>query len=64
VLLEAGGGLVEVCRGEGGTVVTLNRALIESIGIPAMAAFLLKLQVYKATAGASLAHTHTHTHTH
>jgi hypothetical protein len=43
VLLEAGGGLV----GVSGERVELDRAKILSVGRPAIAAFLQKLNVYK-----------------
>ncbi len=43
VLLEAGGGLV----GVSGERIALDRAKILSVGRPAIAAFLQKLNVYK-----------------
>ncbi len=45
VLLEAGGGLVRV----GEERIELDRARILSVGRPAIAAFLQKLNVYKVT---------------
>lgn len=66
VLLEAGGGLVSVeglgdlteasiadgsaKEGEEGVHVKLDREKIESVGVPAIGAFLRKLQVFKSTA--------------
>jgi dipeptidyl-peptidase III len=52
VMLEAGGGLAEVVsaeapttEGEGGVHVRLDRSLIATIGVPAVSAFLHRLQV-------------------
>jgi dipeptidyl-peptidase-3 len=66
VMLEAGGGLVSVegqgalslaavqagsvAEGEGGVHVRLDRTKIRSVGVPAVGAFLRRLQVYKSTA--------------
>ena len=64
VMLEAGGGFVEVAgadavpptdgasakEGEGGVHIRMDASKIASVGLPAVAAFLNKLQVYKSTA--------------
>uniref|UniRef100_A0A7S0HT66 Dipeptidyl peptidase 3 n=1 Tax=Hanusia phi TaxID=3032 RepID=A0A7S0HT66_9CRYP len=50
VLLEAGEGLVSISRKEEEVVISLDRSKILSVGRKAMAAFLEKLNVYKATA--------------
>ena len=54
VLLEAGEDFVEIKEtvGEDGQpdlLISLDRSKLESVGKPAIAAFLLKLQVYKST---------------
>ncbi|ORX95391.1 dipeptidyl-peptidase III [Basidiobolus meristosporus CBS 931.73] len=52
VLLEAGEDFVKIERNADNTdaVITLDRSKIHSVGMPAMHAFLQKLQIYKATA--------------
>ncbi len=50
VLLEAGGGLV----GVSGERIELDRAKILSVGRPAIAAFLQKLNVYKVASRKAL----------
>ena len=51
VMLEAGGGLLSLTKEAGGEMfVDLDRSKIESVGVPAVGAFLTKLQVYKSTA--------------
>lgn len=59
VLLEAGGGLVEIVDvdpdasespSSDSTCILLDRSKIETVGVKAIGAFLTRLQVYKATA--------------
>lgn len=51
VLLEAGEGFVTVTPDEDkGVIVSLDRAKILEVGVPAVAAFLTKIQIYKSTA--------------
>ncbi|EKX44157.1 hypothetical protein GUITHDRAFT_109941 [Guillardia theta CCMP2712] len=50
VLLEAGEGLVSIVKKDDDVIISLDRSKILSVGRKAMAAFLEKLNVYKATA--------------
>jgi dipeptidyl-peptidase-3 len=52
VLLEAGNGLVkiELLEDKNDILISLDRSKILSVGLPAVSEFLVKLQVYKATA--------------
>jgi len=53
VMLEAGDGLVTLHGAPGaGMTLSLDRSKIESVGVPAVGAFLRRLQVYKSTAAA------------
>ncbi|KAI9319493.1 peptidase family M49-domain-containing protein [Dichotomocladium elegans] len=51
VLLEAGQGFVTIERtGDWGLTINMDRSKIRTVGAPAVADFLAKLQIYKATA--------------
>jgi dipeptidyl-peptidase-3 len=52
VLLEAGNGLVkiELLEDKNDILISLDRSKILSVGLPAVSEFLVKFQVYKATA--------------
>jgi len=50
VLLEAGQEFVALSIGKDDAVVSIDRTKIISVGVPAIAKFLQKIQVYKTTA--------------
>ena len=59
VLLEAGQGLVKLERtndqdGKENVLIHLDRSKIDTVGMAAIEAFMLRLQVYKSTGGISL----------